>query len=449
MSLLKKIFGIQQKTPDEQQNIVEKHMRVVVTAFADTMKSNSGKLLSDILQKKSPFDVAYYANSLPKDSMIINSKNLLEIFDFCIKIFHKISADVIILGYQSQEKMCLYFATYGEYESLGEKSWRIFEPLYLPASAFEQESTLTDDIINLITGAVLLCKNNISGKDKLFQKNQLKELISFLKTSTPNVPDFCIPYITNLLAAMYFEYHKDNMDKQAFESIKYMLEQALKNKDTFFEKIHIAPLYIHVGNLFYCAAKHLNTNSITYFNKATQAYSLAQEYFAKNEYPYDYAQLAYNKAQIYFGQWLYTKNLEYLHKAISDLREVEKIYTTKMFPATWAKLQHEIGYYLSLLGNCSGSVEILQMAIQSMSNAQKIFYAGKYPFIWLDIQADIGRINYFIGKKYKDLEYLKKSEKCFREALIICDLKNADNEKRKIESDISKTVELIYTLQQK
>ena len=174
---------------------------------------------------------------------------------------------------------------------------------------------------------------------------------------------------------------------------------------------------------------------------------MAQKYLNQQEYPYDYAQIAYLCAKTYFAEWNYTENLDSLSSAVSSLREVEKIYTEKSFPASWAKVQHELGYYLSVLGMQTGSPDVLNLAIQNMSNAQRVFYAQKYPFIWLDVQSDIGRVYYFMGKKYQDIEALYKAEKTFKDALLVCEAKNAQNERRKIDLDISKTAELIYKLE--
>ena len=449
MGIFNKIFGA--KKPQKENEPIVKHARIVVTAFADSMRKNTGKIIFDMLQKKQLLDVAYYADNLPAESMIINSKNLLEISDFGSKVFRKIPADVIIVGHQEKDKICLNFITYGEYEDLSEKSWRVFDCIYLPLSFFEQPQELEKTVINMIVGTILLCKRNITAEAKARQKNMLKNLIKFFENDEgiSKLPAFCMPYVLNLLAMIYFEYAEDRIDKKSFDSIKFMLENALKQRNDLVQKIHIAPMYIHIGMLFNQAAQNMHIDSLLCYKKAIQAYKLAQKYFVRQEYPYDYAQIAYLCAKTYFAEWNYTENPDALSSAISALREVEKIYTEKAFPASWAKVQHELGYYLSILGNYTGSPEVLQLAIQNMSNAQKVFYAQKYPFIWLDVQSDIGRVYYFLGKKYRDLEALHKAEKVFRDALLVCEAKNAENERRKIDIDISKTVELIYKLERK
>ena len=81
-----------------------------------------------------------------------------------------------------------------------------------------------------------------------------------------------------------------------------------------------------------------------------------------------------------------------------------------------------------------------------MKNAQKVFYKEKYPFIWMNVQADIGRVYYFMGKKYQDIATLQEAEKYLRAAREVCEEKNAETERRRIDSDISKTIEQIYLL---
>lgn len=448
MGILNKIFGT--KTIQSETTPTLKHAKVVIASFADNLKKNSGKQLFEIMQKNELLDVAYYADTLPASSLSIDSKNLLEISDFGARVFRKIPADVIVVGHQEKDKLCINFITYGEYDDLSPKNWRVFDCLYLPLDLFEQQNKLMENtIINIITGAILLCKKNISPESKARQKNMLKNLIKFFETdeNIAKLPEYCMPYILNLLAVIYFAYAEERIDKKSFDSIKIMLEDALRQKDFLLKKIHIAPIYLHIGMLFDCVAQNMNIDSLACYKKAVQAYKLAQKYFVKQEYPYDYAQICCLCAKTYFAEWNYTEDLDSLSSAISSLREAEKIYTEKTFPASWARLQHELGYYLSLLGNYTGSPEVLNMAIQNMSNAQKVFYAQKYPFIWLDVQSDIGRVYYFMGKKYQDVESLHRAEKIFREALLVCESKNAENERRKLDIDISKTVELIYKME--
>ena len=448
MWILKKFFG--NKTSQEKNAKIVKHVKVLVTSFADNLKKNSGKQIFEMLQKNDLLDVAYYADGLPASSLTIDSKNLLEMSDFSVHLFRKIPTDVIIFGHQEKDKLCLNFISYGEYDDLSPKVWRVFDCLYLPLELFEQQNNNIEKTVNnLILGAVLLCKKNLSSEAKARQKNMLKNLIKFFETdeNIGNLPEYCIPYTLNLLASIYFEYAEDKIDKKSFDSIKFMLENALRKKDLLLKKIHIASIYLHIGMLFNCVAQNMHIDCLSCYNKATRAYKLAQKYFMKQEYPYDYAQICYLCAKTYFAEWNYTENLDSLSAAIASLREVEKIYTEKAFPASWARLQHELGYYLSLLGNYTGSPEVLMMAIQNMQNAQKVFYAQKYPFIWLDVQSDIGRVYYFLGKKYQDVESLRKAEKVFREALLVCEAKNAEDERRKIDTDISKTIELIYKME--
>ena len=450
MWILNKIFG-EKNIQKEEKNII-KHARVVVTSFADNLKKNSGKQIYEILQKNELLDVAYYADNLPASSLTIDSKNLLEMSDFGAGVFRKIPADVIIVGHQEKDKLCLNFITYGEYDDLSRKIWRIFDCLYFPLNLFEQTNkNIENTLSNIILGAVLLCKRNISSESRARQKNMLKNLIKFFENeeNISKFPEYCMPYILNLMSAIYFEYAEERMDRKAFDSIKIMLESALRQKDFLIKKIHIASIYLHIGMLFDCAAQNMHIDSLACYNKAIRAYKLAQKYFIKQEYPYDYAQICYLCAKTYFAEWNYTENIDSLSASISSLRETEKIYTEKAFPASWARLQHELGYYLSLLGNYTGSPEVLTMAINNMINAQKVFYAQKYPHIWLDVQTDIGRVYYFLGKKYQDMESLHKAEKIFREALLVCEVKNAESERRKIDTDIAKTVELIYKMKRK
>ena len=435
------------KSPEEEeQKKIVKQARVVVTSFSDSLKKNAGKILFEIMQKNDLLDVAYYADNLSASEQEINSKNLLGIQDFSMRVFRKIPTDVIIFGHQEKEKICLNFITYGEYEELSAKSFRVLDCIYLPLDFFENSQKYEDLFANIITGAVLLCKKNYTAESKARQKSMLRSVISFFEKNeeAKNLPHYSMPYMLSFLAAIYFEYSRDNIDRRTFELIKYMLENALKQKENLVKKIHIAPLYIRIGDLFAHAAQNMHIDSLTCYKKSVQAYKLAQGYLMKNEYPYDYAQIAYLLSQTYFAQWNYTENLDALSQAVALLREVEKIYTEKLFPASWAKVEHELGYYLSVMGNYTGSPEVLNLAIQNMSNAQKVFYADKYPFIWLDVQADIGRIYYFIGKKYHNVEALKQAERKFRDAIMLCEIKNIEGERRKIDTDLAKTVELLY-----
>ena len=423
-------------------------MRVVVTSFAGSSKYHAGKSLMEILKKDKSLDVIYYNDSPSAEQQKMNSRNVSGLRDFSVNVFKKTEADVIIFMHQENDLVCLNFLAYGEYDELNVKYWSLLDCLYLPAYFFESAETLQDVGENLIKGALLLSAKSRSKEDEVWQKNELKEIVKFFENdnSTGKISVACMPYILSLISSIYFACAQDKADKTTLDTVKYMMEKALQSKDNLFAKIHIAPMYVHLGNLFYFAAQNMNVDTLVCYNKATQAYRLAKNYLTKEEYPYDYAQLSYVCAGAYFSQWRYTDNLDSLRDAVGALHDAEKIYTEKLFPASWAKIQHELGWYLSLLGSYGNSPEILNLSIKNYKNAQKIFYAEKFPFIWLSIQADIGRVYYAMGKQYQDLDALKSAEKCFKTALFLCEEKKAEEQRRKIDADMAKTIALMYTI---
>ena len=84
-----KIFGAE--TPQKEAKPIVKHARVIVTAFSDSLKKNGGKIIFELLQKNQLLDVAYYANCLPAETQIINSKNLLDIENSAISSHYSLS----------------------------------------------------------------------------------------------------------------------------------------------------------------------------------------------------------------------------------------------------------------------------------------------------------------------------------------------------------------------
>ena len=419
-------------------------LRIAVCATADDATESFGRTIAAGLASVDAFEVDYVDYTPAASSLYINAKNLLEFPDFVAKVSRKKSYEVTIFGHVENNMVCLNFFTAKEFESLEVRKWRVFDCLYLPISFFE--AGLNESAKNLIIGALLLCKSPTNIEDRTLYGSLLKKTVDFLSKdeAAGNVPFGCMPYILNLLGSLYLEYFSNRMNKQSFSNIKFIFEKTLEHKMAFAQKIHLASVYIHLGNMFAAAAKNLDADINICTGKAISAYRLAQGYFTQTTYPYEYAWISYLCAETFLQKWLSAKDVESLRESISSLQSAKKIYTEKAYPFVYAKIEQSLGQNLLALGAVTGSPEILNMSANAMSSAQNIFSRNKYPAQWIELQEGIGNAYYAFGKKYRDTDFLKKAEKCLHEAIAACEETNQTALLRKLDIELSKVSELLY-----
>jgi len=431
-------------------NKITEIVRICVCATADDPTETCGKAILDSLQG---FDgvSAGYTDYCPLASVLdINAKNLLEIPEIANKILRRKKYDVIIFSHIENNLLVLNFFTAGEYENAQRKRWRVFDCLYLPMNFFENAKFCRSGA-NLVAGAALLCKDPSSPEEKKSYFSLLKNIISFLcnDETAGDVPFQCMPYILSLLGSLYLEYFSARLTKKRFSDVKYIFEKALGHKAVFAKKIHIAPIYIHLGNLFSLAAEHSDFDAEICYKKAVQSYRLAQGYFPENIYPYEYAWISCLCAEAFLQKWQYFKSVESLRDSVSSFQSAQKIFTDKATPKIWGSIEEKLGYNLLSLGCITQSQEILNLSIVSFCNAQNIFSKQKYPQKWIALENGIANAYYTFGKKYRSLDFLKKAEKHLHEAIRACEEFNQTSLLRKLDMELSKVSELMFKFKKK
>ncbi len=429
------------KKVKEPQTPDLKKIKTVVVAFEDECITNSGKILSEYLSENRYLSVAYYDEAINKSFLDLQSRNFFDFIDNGKSILKRTNADVVIWGYQEKDKIRISFQTYSQYDVQQLPNFSILNSLYLPLSYF-QERKLEKAVLNLFFAVILTVLN------KREYISLLKQTIQQINSSSPpnDLSIGCMPYILNLLAFTYFNSVCDGLDCNNIKTIIAIFRNALEysKKESQFALNGI--IYTNLGQVYQHASLHLVNNKYNNCKKAIDFYTLAQKYYNRHTYPYDFGNTVYKLSNLYFDYWKYTSDIQSLRNAVFYLREAQKVFTKIMFPKIWAKIQKKLGLYLSMMAVFSKNDEIARIAIENYKNYQTIYNAEKFPVEWANAQENIGNIYFECAKIYKNEEYFEEAIKYFTEAAEVYQQKQLSDEFNRIRVCIDKSDKYIANL---
>lgn len=421
------------------------NFKVVVVEFSDNVESNSGELVTRLLEQKEGLSVSYYDDPFPKSFLNLESRTLFDLIDRGQALLDRTKADVLIWGYREGDKIRLNFQTEKQYENEDCAFVSLLDSLYVPGDALNSSTGLPEAVSNLIYGAVVSSLNTFSKEKKIHKRYLLKKIINQLSkdNSAKCLSIDFMPYIMNFLGIIYLSYCYDNNQEKDFKIVKNLFETALNHQDLIKNPIHLGCIYYHLGQLYDNATQYMQHRPASYFRDAIKNYRLAQKHLSKYNYPYDYGYISYKLSQLFFNYWKQKDDIQALRDAVFQLREAEKIYTYALFPEFWAELQNRLGYLLSLLGSYTKSEEICELAIASYKNQQKVITERRDPLIWAKIQENIGEIYYHLGKDSVDKDLLEEALDYFHDALYIFENVEHKDEIRKLTTSIAKTTQVL------
>lgn len=451
VSLLKNTF-LQPATADvlelSPEAVLNIDFKVLVVEFADTVESNSGEILAQLLNSKDGLSVYYFTEAFNKSFLNLESRTLFDLIDKGQDLIDKTGADVLIWGYREGDKIRLNFQTNLQYEKRDCAFTSLLDSLYLPASIFANDVPFPSSVAALIYGAVVSSLNTPTKILKIQKHYLLKKIIAKLSTddSAKSLSIEYLPYIMNFLGIIYLSYCAEQNKDKDFKIVKNLFDTALKHQDLIKSPIHLGCIYYHFAQLYDCASRQLNKRAAPFYKNAITYYRLAQKYLSKYTYPYDYGFISYKLSGLYFDYWRQKEDIQALRDAVFNLREAEKIFTYALFPAFWATIQGELGRLLSLLGSLTNSEEISGVAISCYKNQQKIITERRDPLDWAEIQENIGEIYYNLGKNSDDRSFLEDALEYFHDALYIFENMSLEENVRRLTVKIAKCNQLINQL---
>ncbi len=446
---LKKLVAPATASQAEMQAVYSAaRFKVVVIDFLDNVESNCGENLARLLSSREGLSLSFFDENFSKSFLNLESRSLFDLIDRGQTIIDRTQADVIIWGYRENDRIRLNFQTQQQYEKENNAYITLLDSLYFPAVFFEQPQQFPPAILNLIYGAVISSLNKSDATAKIQKRYLLKKIIDQLSkdNSAKAVSVEYMPYIMNFLGIIYLNYAYDNHDEKDFKITRNLFEAAIKHQDLITSPLHLGCIYYHLGQLYDCATRHMETRPAAYFKGAIEYYRQAQRYLGKYTYPYDYGYISYRLSHLFFSYWRQKEDIQALRDAVFQMREAEKIYTYALFPDFWAVIQGELGQMLGLLGSLTKSEDISELAVTCYRNQQKVITERRDPLTWAQTQENIGEIYYRIGKNNSERSRLEEALECYHDALYI--FENAGNEDKikNTKIDIARTTQALNML---
>lgn len=432
-------FFKQDKSVHASADSVYAPIKITVAAFEDDCSENSGRYLCELLKESSLFECDFYDELTDKSFLNLQGRNFFDFYDAGRKILKQTGADVLIWGLRKNDKIRLNFQTGRQYENA---DISLLDSLCLPLNFF-QDKILPEQLFELICAIVVVtAEKNNGNKQKI-----LKNLFDKIKTSSPrglSIED--MPYILNMLAIIYLQANADSLSIADIKAISGILDKARKLSADAADVLLTASICANFGKLYQVAAEAFDHYRDLFLKNAIEYNRMAQKYFNRYAYPYDFGVLACRNSQLYFAYWRQVSDVQALRDAVFNLREAEKIFSEAAFPYFWALIQDKLGFYLSLLGLFSHSDEISLLAVENYKNRQRVFAKEVWPLKWAKTQENIGNIFYNTGKWLKDENYLEEAIKYYEDAAEIYENCKKSDELRQMQICITKADEYIKQL---
>jgi len=436
--VLKHIFT-DKKNQTSQQDLPKINLTIV--AFEDDCLNNSGQILAQHLKLIPIFSVCYYDENFNKNFLDLQSRNFFDFTDAGKKILKKTDADILIWGYREQDKIRINFQTSTQYEKQSSLFFSLLNSLYLPLEYF-QENKLNPPILNLIHATILTAIGQ--SKYNLILQQALTKINKY--TPPKDISIDYLPYLLNLLALAYLSSVKHNLKKQNIKIVSAILKNALNYPKKENKSILNGLIYANFGQLYQLAAEQIDDDKYTNCKFAVDFYSLAQKFFPRNTFPYDYGNIAYRLSKLYFIYWKYTSDIQFLRNAVFELREAQKVFTQIVFPKIWITIQKDLGLYLSMMAVFSRNFEIAKIAIENYKNCQYIYNKQNAPLEWAHIQENIGNIYFECAKFLNNEEYFEVAARYYIDSFNIYQEYKQDDSIKRINISITKADKYIFNL---
>ncbi len=414
-------------------------IKVTVAAFEDDCSENSGRYLCDLLARSSLFECGFYDELADKSFLNLQGRNFFDFYDAGRKILKHTGADVLIWGFRKNDKIRLNFQTGRQYENA---CISLLDGLCLPLNFF-QDKVLPEQLFDLICAIIV----TTAEKNSAHKRKILQNLVDKIKKSAPQglgIED--MPYILNMLALIYLQASIEALNIADIKAVSAMLEKARKLSAGISDVLLTASICANFGKLYQAAAEAFDHYRDLFLKNAIEYNRMAQKYFNRYAYPYDFGLLAYRNSQLYFAYWRQVSDVQALRDAVFNLRDAEKIFSEAAFPYFWALIQDKLGFYLSLLGLFSHSDEISLLAVENYKNRQRVFAKESWPLKWAKTQENIGNVFYNTGKWLKDENYLEEAIKYYEDAAEIYENCKKSDELRQMQICITKADEYIKQL---
>lgn len=417
-------------------------LKVVVVEFAEYGNFGFGQAMAKLVQKNPNFNVRYFDEPFDKAFLNLQGRNFFDLVDAGNMILQKLNADVIIWGYQENEKIRLNFQTANAYSDWDNASCSVLDSLFIPAEYFEHISFFPEVLENLITGMIAASISEQRIDLRFLKQKLLKSVISrFGAKNSGDKDDLMFSfYVMNVAGLIYLSYSQKELTQRNFDITKELFANALSHKSQIMQNIHLGCIYKNIAQLYETALKQDLGNYWLLFREAITNYRTAQKYLDHYNYPYDFALISFKLSQLYFRYWKFTNDIQALRDAVYFLREAEKIYTQITFPELWSKIEGYLGFYLSLLGLFSKSNDISMLAIKSYKNKQLIYRKELYPVMWAKIQENIANVYYNIGKNGRNKTAFAEAIDYYQSALKVYETKKMHQEISIINNSIDKVM---------
>lgn len=410
---IKNLFGAKEKNPYEGL------FKVAVIDFASTNDLSYGKHFAEILKQNPMFEVEFCDEQFSKSFLNFQGRNFFDFIDKGNKILRRTHSDVVIWGYEEYGKIRLNFQTSNQYNIPNSPTFSLLDSLFLPLNYLLEVKNFPSALELLISGIIVAGTTPVTNLQKENQAKILSDIIKKLaKNTTPkDISREFMPYIMNMLGKIYLINNLKSLNENDVKIVSDLFETALKNKQYMRLPIYYGIIYANLGQL-YEQAYQIAHKDEQYLRLAISYYQSAQKNMGKN-YPYDYGQITYHLALLYFEFWKYSADLQALRDAVANLREAEKIYVSSQFPRTWCHIEGLLGNYLTALGSRADSPEIMQMAINSYKRQQTLYGLNEYPLQWADLQEKIGNVFYLLGKANDDDNFMVEALNYFNSAISV------------------------------
>lgn len=418
-----------------------KKLKVVIVSFEDNSPRNSGLVLFDELAKSELFETQYFDSQESKTFLNLQQGNFLDLFETGGLILRKTQADVLIWGIRQGSKIRLNFQNNQHYQKPEIPFFSLLNCMFWPISYFQEEK-FPPEALTLISGAILTAAA---------ETESLQQIVEQISRMAPpkGLSEGDMPYIMNMLAAIYMKAKSDNLEKSDADIVLNFLRKSRQLDSQRTDNLLMGNFYMQVGQLFMQIANFGEFKKFANLRKSIESFRYARKFFNRYNFPYDFGILSYYLSRQYFEFWRQTNDIQALRDAVFYLRECEKIFTANGFPQFWAEIQKDLGYNLSLLGSFGKNDEILMLAMENYKNRQKVFTKTADPFKWAQCEESIGNILYTIGKMHHNEEYLAKSAESFSAAAEIYEDLNLNSALKQMKICQSKSEEQIMRLKDK
>ena len=405
------IFVSKDKSPYENL------FKVAVVDFLTVNDLNCAQHFMQLLKQNPMFETVFVSDVFSKSFLNFQGRNFFDFIDKGNKILRQTHCDVVIWGYEEDGKIRLNIQTPNQYNIPNTPSFSLLDSLFLPLNYLTDINNFPQSLALIISGIIVAGTTPVTNSQKKYQSQILNDIIKKLsKANSPkDISREFMPYIMNMLGKLYLISNLKTLNVNDIKIISGLFETALKNKQYMRLPIYYGIIYANLGQL-YEQAYFVQEKNPQYLRLAISYYQSAQKNMGRN-YLYDYGQIAYHIALLYFEFWKYGADLQALRDAVSNLREAEKIYISSQFPRTWCHIEGLLGSYLTMLGMRAGSAEIMQMAINAYKKQQTLYVLNEYPLQWADLQEKIGNIFYLLGKSKNDDNFMIEAKNYFDSAI--------------------------------